>query len=1037
MKRTAAAVMVLALLTGCTAIKKELDGLPALLGVLESQPGKELTAAQRKALLDLALQSREPIRLHVSGRTKAPSWITLKYPVSDPDPVENAKRFVEDFGQAFRRSDMQEFAQIGGAVESDCCFRVSFAQKYRDINVFGGGIDVVQDRRGWIRQVHGLMIPGLSLATTPTLTEIQAKEKIRSSFVAEEFAGVTGKLAVFHSGIAGPGPGKAHLAWHFAYPSDHENHLDNWFVDATTGALISEVRTRPQLADNHLALADLSIDRTVPMYHVNPETGAPDYVSWHLQGGLPIAKPGHTPADAVVDFLESRPRLFGDAAPRKHQEFTRTTALDGLGFTVLRTRQKYGGLPVFGVGLTYFLAPGNRLWVISGNYVAKMVVDLSVATDPEAAKTHAATLRAEARCAGCDDAALAAATDRWRTRIADDPELGIFPKLLPSLPPKSTRGPSLMVQPPEGGVTIHRPTRGVLSYRVVFPDSVFWVDAVTGQHLYSYSTIKAHGGHGDVEVYDANGASKEDFAGFTGINVDEAASGSTNADVQTARRAAHETLNFWYLRPDLFPYVFLDNVMDNGGDDAHLVANAVKTDDAGVSQCGNAWHIPGAFFGGPDHMVFCAGWVLEDVVAHEMTHGVTEHSSGLIYADESGALNEHYSDLFGEVIFPDAAGTWIVGPGIINRDMQSPTVNHMSNYQYPAANCVGNYDNPGLGCDNGGVHTNSGIPNLAATYMADGVPALAPATGTSPGMGREKVAALAFKTNTLYLDEWSGMKDAMLGTVNSCTLWLEWGWSDKLTPPLSQEDCDQILNAFNRVGVSATTQSGWYHTTGLFGSSEDFTRDDGLYVAGCTVRGYIFKLQNVDDPGIRRVCSNATICTPVGNTIDYSNGEFWARVNSWGPAGQPRKRVSIHVGRSNFEDIAVDIEWVPNVPAGLTQAHCEGDVISRKSHPIKRHWSNWGLGGKDDEWVGDTTPMPTGCVVTGVTLEKVEADGGRIGSIGREVGTNNSGARIVSDPVGTNGRRVKVHWWFNSFNIIRYRVIYTVAQPAGTNCWPA
>ena len=79
--------------------------------------------------------------------------------------------------------------------------------------------------------------------------------------------------------------------------------------------------------------------------------------------------------------------------------------------------------------------------------------------------------------------------------------------------------------------------------------------------------------------------------------------------------------------------------------------------------------------------------------------------------------------------------------------------------------------------------------------------------------------------------------------------------------------------------------------------------------------------------------------------------------------------------------------------------------------------------------------MPAGCIVTGVTLEKVEADGARIGSTGREVGTNNSGARIVSSPVGTNGRRVQVHWWFNPFNIIRYRVIYTIAQPNGVTCW--
>ena len=39
-----------------------------------------------------------------------------------------------------------------------------------------------------------------------------------------------------------------------------------------------------------------------------------------------------------------------------------------------------------------------------------------------------------------------------------------------------------------------------------------------------------------------------------------------------------------------------------------------------------------------------------DVVAHEITHGVTNHSSDLIYRNESGALNEAISDIIAERI---------------------------------------------------------------------------------------------------------------------------------------------------------------------------------------------------------------------------------------------------------------------------------------------------------------------------------------------------------------------------------------------------
>jgi Zn-dependent metalloprotease len=39
-----------------------------------------------------------------------------------------------------------------------------------------------------------------------------------------------------------------------------------------------------------------------------------------------------------------------------------------------------------------------------------------------------------------------------------------------------------------------------------------------------------------------------------------------------------------------------------------------------------------------------------DVVGHELTHGVTERSAGLIYQGESGALNESFSDIFGNLV---------------------------------------------------------------------------------------------------------------------------------------------------------------------------------------------------------------------------------------------------------------------------------------------------------------------------------------------------------------------------------------------------
>ena len=107
-----------------------------------------------------------------------------------------------------------------------------------------------------------------------------------------------------------------------------------------------------------------------------------------------------------------------------------------------------------------------------------------------------------------------------------------------------------------------------------------------------------------------------------------------------------------------------------------------------------------------------------DVIAHELTHGVTEYTSNLVYKDQSGALNESFSDIFGIVIRNWYRGEqdsvanwdWELGIGLGEaggplRDLSDPgktkDPDHMNNYLRTQL-------------DNGGVHTNSNIHNKAA-----------------------------------------------------------------------------------------------------------------------------------------------------------------------------------------------------------------------------------------------------------------------------------------------------------------------------------
>jgi Zn-dependent metalloprotease len=120
------------------------------------------------------------------------------------------------------------------------------------------------------------------------------------------------------------------------------------------------------------------------------------------------------------------------------------------------------------------------------------------------------------------------------------------------------------------------------------------------------------------------------------------------------------------------------------------------------------------------------------VVAHELFHGVTGSTARLVYLNETGALNESYSDIFGIIIAnaaePDIGKwSWLIGDGISSaldafRDFQDPTKfnqpKHMSKFVRTSR-------------DSGGVHINSGIHNFAAykifTAQRDGAYLFQPA----------------------------------------------------------------------------------------------------------------------------------------------------------------------------------------------------------------------------------------------------------------------------------------------------------------------
>jgi Zn-dependent metalloprotease len=160
-----------------------------------------------------------------------------------------------------------------------------------------------------------------------------------------------------------------------------------------------------------------------------------------------------------------------------------------------------------------------------------------------------------------------------------------------------------------------------------------------------------------------------------------------------------------------------------------------------------------------------------DVIAHELTHGVTQYTAGLEYSLQPGALNESFSDVFGVLAKQYAAKAqadeaeekWLIGEGALVpkwgralRSMKAPGTAWQGDQQ-PATmdGYVDLPDDNDPSNDNGGVHINSGIPNHAF-YLA------ATAVG---GFAWEKVGRVWYVTLTDRLDSTAQFADAANATV--------------------------------------------------------------------------------------------------------------------------------------------------------------------------------------------------------------------------------------------------------------------------------
>lgn len=274
----------------------------------------------------------------------------------------------------------------------------------------------------------------------------------------------------------------------------------------------------------------------------------------------------------------------------------------------------------------------------------------------------------------------------------------------------------------------------------------YWIDAADGRKLKKYDGIHSGSGtgvKGDVKeldttfqgglyllqsgdsrqaTYDAGQAQRQRFLPGT-LFTDPDDIWDTPGTASPGHPAAVDAHYYANVTDDFYRTTFSRDSLDNEG--MQMVSSVHYS-----RNYNNAfWNGSQVTYGdgdGDTYLAFSGGL---DIVAHELTHGVTEFTSGLIYENESGALNESFSDIIGnttefyaEANALDPAGTadWLVAEDIdVGSGDTALGFRNMSDPQEDSD--PDHYSEFVTGtADSGGVHTNSAISNHAYYLLVNG-----------------------------------------------------------------------------------------------------------------------------------------------------------------------------------------------------------------------------------------------------------------------------------------------------------------------------
>jgi len=467
---------------------------------------------------------------------------------------------------------------------------------------------------------------------------------------------------------------------------------------------------------------------------------------------------GLTSDERAMAILEAYGSEFGLNEPGMELELIpdRTLARDR---GSVRYQQTYQGIPVLAGELIVNTDSAGNLRSISG----EISPDLSISTTPEIAGDEAKdiALRAIAKVYGMDETQL----------TSSEPELWIFDErlLLPS-----SRPAELVWRMDVEGIE-----------RLEMRELVL-VNAIRGGISLHFNQIDA--ARNRLTYTASNGTV---LPGTLVCNESDPTCSAGDSHAAAAHVYAGDTYDFYS--------------SFHGRD---------SINNAGMSIISTVHYSSGyanAFWNG-SQMVYGDGYgfpLADDVVGHELTHGVTENESNLFYYYQSGAINESFSDVWGEFVDQwngagdDSPGVkWLIGEDVSGlgalRDMEDPTTFSDPDKMTSANYYTGSSDYAYFG-DNGGVHTNSGVNNKAVFLMTDGGTFN---SQTVTALGMTKVAKIYYEVQTGLLTSGADYADLYNALYQACLNLVG-------TSGITSGDCQEVRDATEAVEMDLQPAAGY------------------------------------------------------------------------------------------------------------------------------------------------------------------------------------------------------------------------------------